>query len=265
MVKLIVSDLDGTLLGKDNKIPDEFYTMLEDLKEKNILFSVASGRSYTGLRHLFNEKGEDIYYICDNGAFVKHGDDVISSNTFSKEDYKKIIEFLHKKHIFSIMVCGVKGTYYENTWDEAFNDKMKSMYTKMTFVNSVLDIDDEAFKISVFSNDDIRHRIFSPLKSRFEDDFSIHISAKIWVDIMNKGTDKGKALKNLQKSMGIDKNQTMAFGDYDNDIPMLECAKFSFAMENASDLVKKSCDYIAKANTENGVIRAVNKYILDKS
>ncbi len=261
-VKLIISDLDGTLLNKENKVPDEFYDVLEELNKKDIVFAVASGRNYLGLRHLFNEKGDDIYFICDNGAFVKHGEQIISSSEINKEDYKRIINFLFKNDIFTVMVCGVKGTYYQNTNNEEFNERMKGMYTKTTPVDNILEIDDEIFKVSVFNAENIRQRAFNPLKTRFEDEFSIHISAKVWVDVMTRNADKGKALKVLQTRMGISENQTMAFGDFDNDIPMLQNAKYSFAMQDASDNVKKMAKYTAKSNAENGVLLAIKEYVL---
>ncbi len=91
MIKLIVSDLDGTLLDEEHKVPDEFYDILDKLEEKGITFAVASGRTYAGLRHLFNEKGDNLYFICDNGAFVRYGDEIISSSEFSNDDYKNIL------------------------------------------------------------------------------------------------------------------------------------------------------------------------------
>ncbi len=263
-VKLIISDLDGTLLNEEHKVPDEFYDVLEELNQRDIVFAVASGRNYLGLRHLFNEKGDDIYFICDNGAFVKHGEDIVSSSEINKDDYERIINFLFKNDIDTIMICGVKGTYYQNTNDEEFNDRMRGMYTKTTLVDNIIDIDDEIFKISVYNSENVRHRVFNPLKSRFEEEFSIHISAKVWVDVMTRNADKGKALKVLQNRMGISENQTMAFGDFDNDIPMLQNAKYSFAMQDASETVKKVAAFTAKSNAENGVIIAIKEHVLEK-
>ncbi len=263
-IKLIVSDLDGTLLNKENQVPVEFYNTLEKLQERKITFAVASGRTYLGLRHLFNEKGNDLYFICDNGAFVRYGEDIISSSEFSNDDYKKIVEFLHSQDIYSLMICAVGGTYYQTTLDDDFNEKMKNMYTKTILVDNVLDIDDEIFKISVFNSENIRHKVYNPLKNRFEDEFSIHISAKVWTDVMPNGADKGKALKSLQAKLGISKNQTMAFGDFDNDIPMLENAKYSFAMKDASQPAKDIASYTAKSNCENGVLKAINEFVFNE-
>ncbi len=160
------------------------------------------------------------------------------------------------------MVCAVGGTYYQTTTNVDFNEKMQGMYTKTILVDNVLDIDDEIFKISIFNNENVRHKIYNPLKNKFEEEFSTHISAKVWVDIMPNGADKGKALKSLQNRLNISENQTMAFGDFDNDIPMLKNSKYSFAMENASETVKKVASNIAKPNTQHGVLQTIKEYVL---
>ena len=87
--------------------------------------------------------------------------------------------------------------------------------------------------------------------------YELLISGDCWMDIMCKGVTKGAALQGLQERMGITPAETMAFGDYDNDISMLQHAEFSYAMENASERVRQQAKHIAPANTKNGVVRVL--------
>ena len=91
MVKQIASDMDGTLLDPAKKIPPDFVSVLKNLKKRNIKFVVASGRSYSALEVLFKNIGNDIIYICDNGAFVVN-DNKISN--ISVIPHKKIAEII---------------------------------------------------------------------------------------------------------------------------------------------------------------------------
>ena len=78
-----------------------------------------------------------------------------------------------------------------------------------------------------------------------------------WNASTGSGVTKGAALQGLQERMGITPAETMAFGDYDNDISMLQHAEFSYAMENASERVRQQAKHIAPANTKNGVVRVL--------
>lgn len=90
------------------------------------------------------------------------------------------------------------------------------------------------------------------------------VSGELWVDINNKGVNKGYALEQIQKDENISFEETMVFGDFYNDIEMLQKAYYSFVMENANEDMKQYGNFIAKSNRENGVIQAINQYIFKK-
>ncbi|MBQ7283490.1 MAG: HAD hydrolase family protein, partial [Oscillospiraceae bacterium] len=69
-IKLIVTDLDGTLFTTDKRLPPDFDRVLADLKTKGIVFAVATGRNFAGISHYFTDKIDEMYFICDNGAFI---------------------------------------------------------------------------------------------------------------------------------------------------------------------------------------------------
>ena len=87
------------------------------------------------------------------------------------------------------------------------------------------------------------------------------VSGKLWVDINNKGVNKGYALEKIQKDENISFEETMVFGDYLNDLEMMGKAYYSYAMENAHDDLKKVSRFIAKSNNNNGVVEAIKEVV----
>ena len=89
------------------------------------------------------------------------------------------------------------------------------------------------------------------------------VSGPYWVDVMLKGVSKGTAVAFLQKKLGISREETMAFGDFYNDVEMLQQAEYSFVMENAEEKMKQYGNYTAPKNTDNGVMRMIQKFIFE--
>lgn len=87
------------------------------------------------------------------------------------------------------------------------------------------------------------------------------VSGKYWLDIMNKNINKGNALEKLQNALNITPQQTMAFGDYMNDIEMLKNSKYSYAMKNAHPSVKEAASFEACSNDNFGVLEIIKNYL----
>jgi len=157
----------------------------------------------------------------------------------------------------ALVLCSPNCAYIEN-YSEEHLVEIKKYYTTLKIVDDLSEVDDDIIKITICNlegSDNI-------LDSKFNDDFNIVATASIWLDIMNKGVNKGIALKNLMDTDNISKEETMVLGDYYNDIEMLQQADYSFVMENAPDDMKQYGKYIAASNIEHGVLRAILEYAL---
>ena len=89
-VKLVVSDMDWTLLNSNGEVSDVFFTLFDQLKNKNIHFCAASGRQYNSIVHKLASIKEDIFVIAENGGIAKKGDTLLALNSLSAEKIKKI-------------------------------------------------------------------------------------------------------------------------------------------------------------------------------
>lgn len=261
MIKLIATDMDGTLLDKNGELPKEFPKILDELVKKNVKFVVASGRSYVKLKETFKGMEEKIDYICDNGAFVVEDNEISSIEIIDREKVKEIIRVCSDIEGIQVLLCGRKGAYQLDCSD-AFNKEIDKYYNKKYIVDSLYDVDDDIFKITVCDLKNSAKNSYKILEPKFGEDLSVVISGAIWLDVMNKNINKGNALEKIQKDLSVSKEETMVFGDFYNDVEMLKRAYYSFVMENANEDMKKYGNFIAKSNLENGVIEAIKEYVL---
>lgn len=260
MIKLIVSDMDGTLVDNKHEINPEFWEVLEKLKKRNIKFTVASGRRYDNLLSKFYEHKEDIFFIAENGAVGMFQEKELFSKVLEKKDLKRILEIGKSMKKGSIIFSGKKAGYLEKGNEEAFREASIGM-GNLNLVDDLLEVDDEIMKVAIFEKESSQKNIY-PLFSEFYESHSVVVSGLYWMDIMPKGVNKGSALEKIQEILNITPDETAVFGDYLNDLEMFKKAKIAFAMENAHKDLKKVATHEAKRNDENGVVEAIKEYIL---
>ena len=160
-----------------------------------------------------------------------------------------------------IVLCSANCAYIENCSEEHLTE-IKKYYTSLEIVDDLTKITDDIVKITICNLENSSENLNTIFKPKFGDKFNVVGSGEIWIDISNKGVNKGLALKNLMDTDNISKEETMVLGDYYNDIEMLEQAEYSFVMENAPEDMKQYGKYIAASNVEHGVLRAILEYAL---
>lgn len=260
MIKLIVSDMDGTLVDSEHKINDEFWDILKKLKEKNIKFIVASGRQYANLFDKFQGHQEDIIFIAENGAYAVEKEKELFSSVLDRNKVNEFIELGRKIPTSATILSGKKGAYIESKNERAY--KEASIGAKgLKLVDDLTKVDDEILKVAVFESESSYDNLYHHYKI-FDETHTVVVSGQYWLDLMNKGVNKGTTLEKIQALLGIKRDETAVFGDYLNDLEMFKRAKIAFAMENGHEDLKKISTHTAKSNNENGVVEAIKEYIL---
>jgi Cof subfamily protein (haloacid dehalogenase superfamily) len=256
-VKLVVSDMDGTLLNSNGEVSDVFFTLFDQLKNKNIHFCAASGRQYNSIVHKLASIKEDIFVIAENGGIAKKGDTLLALNSLSAEKIKKIIPILRTIDNAHVVLCGKNEAFIESK-NKKFIDLFQEYYHSYKIVSDLTKIADweDFLKIAIYHFTSSEDFIYPNLKE-FEDELLIKISGKNWLDISDKKANKGNALKKVQRLLNITKEETLVFGDYHNDIEMLKEADFSFAMRNAHEDILKIANYTTESNDDFGVEKVV--------
>lgn len=261
MIKLIATDMDGTLLNEKGCLPEGFFEMLEKLKERNIKFVAASGRPYKTLYENFKPKSDYLDYICDNGSYVVLNDMQPVINGLKKDVVHAVIKACEKIENTVVILCGVNGAYHMPCSDDYLKE-IDKYYIEKHVVDNIYDVDDNIFKIAICDLNISSENSYKVLNPLFGDENKVVVSGELWVDINGKSVNKGAALKEIQECFNISYEETMVFGDFYNDIEMLKEAHYSFVMENANDDMKQYGNFIAESNNDNGVIKAINEYVL---
>lgn len=254
-VRLIALDMDGSLLDPEKRLDPSFWPLLEQLEARGIAVCPASGRQYATLRAQFGR--DDLVYVAENGAYVVHDGAELSSDTLLTPTALAIVETIRAARGLDVgtVVCGKRSAYVERA-DEAFLAQARPYYARLEVVEDLLAVDDEILKVAVYEFGDVS-RGAAPALARFDDADRVVVSGEHWVDVMSATADKGTALQQVQAALGITREQTMAFGDYFNDVGMLEAAAWSFAMDNGHPDVRALARFVAPANTRNGVVRTI--------
>ncbi|WP_461204678.1 HAD family hydrolase [Clostridium sp. DL1XJH146] len=262
MIKLIVSDMDGTLLNNKSELSSSFHKTLKILKEKNILFMAASGRFYNQLCANFEDIEDDIIFAAHNGVIVqsKNSNNTIYESKVEYKDYKKLIDFSREKGL-NLMISDKDYAIVENPSQE-FLEIFESYGMLFEVVDDLHKLNRDIYKITFYCKDGVNNSLIEEIKENIDSDLDVVLSGHEWVDLMKKGESKGKAIKIIQEAYGISEEETMVFGDHFNDVSMFSRAKFSYAMENAHEDIKNQAKYIAKANSENGVEEAILENII---
>lgn len=257
MVKLIATDMDGTLLDENKNLPKDFYKLLDILEYLGIVFIIASGRSYLALKDMFGERSKTMNFICDNGAHIVINGKTIYMSTIEDTVVKDIIKDCRKLGNVSPVLCCLHNIYYDKSVKEQFKREINNFYINYSDIDDVLNVNDDVFKIAICDLKNPINYSYPILNQKYGKDFCVQVSGEFWQDIMNKGIDKGYALQIVQDKLNISIDETMAFGDFYNDIPLLERAYYSYVMENANEDMKIHGKYIAPKNSKNGVIKTI--------
>jgi len=254
-IRLIAVDMDGSLLDDEKKIHDDFWPLLDELERRGIRLCPASGRQYATLRRQFGR--DELVYIAENGSYVVQHDEEISSDGLDLSTARAVVEVVRAATDLDLgtVLCGKRSAYVERS-DLAFLEQATPYYAKLAVVDDLLAVDDVVLKVAVYDFGSSTTGA-GPLLEPFD----ALVSGEHWVDVMSPTADKGHALRAVQERLGITAEHTMAFGDYFNDVGMLDAASYSFAMDNAHPDVRAHARFVAPSNNANGVVRTIRSVL----
>lgn len=272
-IKLVASDLDGTLFTDEKTISDETRRTLEEITGKGILFVPCTGRAFASVPELVRTLPGVRYMIVSNGAAIYRVEDGkrVYGCTLSTDSVEHILALpISEEMTFEVQIQGQSyteqcyiddparfgatgfGVQYIRTTRHAVNDirvftkEHKAELDGMTFVSA---------------NQALRKTFWKQLEDSVPD-IRITSSVPHLVEIGHIDADKGKTLGRFLQMRGIATDEAMAFGDAGNDISMLTAVKYGIAMENATAACKAAAHAIAEENNADGVAKMIRKYCL---
>ncbi len=260
MIKLIVTDIDGTLIqDSTSELYPEIVEEIERLTGQGILFACASGRQYASIAHVFKDVEDKIIYIAENGAHIRYQDRDIAMTEMRRDYVEELVRQLRQLPGCEIIVSTPSGSLLE-TRDTHFLELISNGYhNSFRVVEDVLAEHVPILKVAVYRPGSIRKIGEETLIPAWEKRIRACMAGEEWVDFMDLSVDKGSALQTIQTLYGITRSETMAFGDNSNDIGLMQAAGESYAVENAHASLKEAARYVCPSWKDKGVWQIVRK------
>lgn len=281
MVKLIVSDMDGTLLNEKMQISKSNADAIREAESQGIPFVIATGRGYSEAKPLLEDAGLNCPIIALNGAQMYDVDGILKKSAgLTKDTAYKIIQQIRKHDIYCEITTG-KGVFSNNRVkriesvasllvetnpDTTYKMAVVLAAARLEIMNidyiddyDVLIEDDTIDILKIIAFSESGAETLEPLTADLHETGELAITSSFEnnIEINNIEAQKGIAVSELAKIRGIDLKDVMTFGDNINDLSMLKITGYSFAMENGVAEAKEAAKYLTSANSDNGVAEGI--------
>jgi hypothetical protein len=259
-IKLIVTDIDGTLLNDNGELGIESKKLLKELMKENVIISLATGRLHSAVTEVANELSLNGYVISLDGAMIKnYHQDKIHYESFLRAGQVKKAIAIAENLLINIALCHSSSIYYTeyNSVIPSLLSKYGAFYTQVDSYEGYL-----SGTLEIVCSSDIKDSI-KQMEEKFNFPYSIGCNTSYfrskkneniyYLEIRKAGSSKGKALMRLLKHLSIKPSQAAVIGDWYNDITMFQSNAVKVAVANAIPELLNIADYITtKSNRDDG-------------
>lgn len=264
MYKMVVTDLDGTLLNKNKNVSDNSKKYLKELKDNGYIICIDTGRTIGRARYALGKLDYVNYIIGNNGTFIYDvcNNQLLYKSTIKTNDIKELfIKYLNEYEVFEI-------NSYENILSYRIRSRNIEPYVEQTDnKDEFFDKINEVYNVTIsFNRQEMVEIFLTDLKKNYQEiGFFImqdSFSDKKWITLINKKDNKFNGICILKDKLGINNKDIIAFGDGLNDVVMIENVGFGVAMKNALQEVKNNAkDVTMEDNDNDGVINYLKNII----
>lgn len=246
MIKLFVTDLDGTLLKNHLYVEEENQEALQSLHRQGIDIAFASGRTDQDIAQLFDELKISGHRLSQNGAFlIDKNKQLLSENNFSHELSKEIYQVSKDLPVY-YFVTTKDHTYFDQ--EIPIIDQLQPLFNHRLVLNQELanDINDglQVSKVMLMAETEVLHVLKAELDNEFKQQINTFLSAPMCLDISPPGINKATGLQVLCDSLQINPHEIAVIGDSQNDIDMLKMTPHSYVMSSAEHDVKQVANHV---------------------
>lgn len=265
-IKLIVTDLDGTLLNDQKQVSDRTIAAIRAAQAQGVKVTVATGRMHVAAAYFARKIGADVPVISCNGGLVKEvdGNGIVFANCFAPEVTHAVLAECYQNDWYA------QWYIEDRIYAKEFRPEMFSGY-KMIEGFKVSEIGDAfsaytdgVIQIVIRDANGRIAGIQEKIREKFGDRLELQQNTDVSVDITPPGIHKAVGLRHLLEKLGLKRGEVIAFGDADNDLAMLRYAGLSIATKNAIDEAKAIADYVTDDCNHDGVAKAIERYVLKR-
>lgn len=251
MIKLVASDMDGTLLDEGSRVPSETFDLIRGLACEGIRFCAASGRRFDTLQEFFAPVADSIDYVASNGAQVVVGGVLVDREVFSHAALRRLLFVTRRFDCLHLVVFDRVNSYL---FDDAssYRAEFDKDLPNSIRVDEMPPADVSIVKASLFCDREPMDMAYV-LSREFEGDFVFAPSGSNWIDVMQRGVSKATGIEQVMLAHGVGADEVMAFGDSMNDYEILRMVGESRAMGNARYAVKAISKKVIGTNAEHAV------------
>lgn len=263
-IKLIATDVDGTLVKDSSReVYDEMIDVIQRLTDAGYQFVVASGRQYGSIRRMFERAERKLHYIAENGAHIVLNGENYAVTKMNRKDVEGIMADLRALYPQDchVVASTAQGCFLESKDQDFINLIANEYRNDVTLTDDILAEDVEIIKLAVYKKGNMRPIGESVLIPKWQDKVKTTMAGEEWVDFMDKSVDKGKALAKIQEALEVKREETMTFGDNNNDLGLMLAAEESYAVENAVEEVKKAAKHICPGYVDKGVYQVLKELV----
>lgn len=261
MIKLVISDMDGTLIDRDEILTDKAIKIAEQLRKKKILFTIATGRAECMAADYVKKMNIQIPYIACNGATIMKGDTVLQRNQIPLKGLKALMEKADSMNMSLVYTAsGSEYVYRETPWIR----RQQVEFNRYFHVHVPSEGEWENLQIDkLMIMDEVREgaiAIMEDMCRELPDIYGFTRYTNKSVEVVSRDSTKASALKEVAALLNIPPAEVLAMGDHQNDIEMLEYSGIGAVVGNATEEAKNAADYVASGRCIDGVQEIVEKF-----
>ena len=265
MIKLLISDVDGTLVDKHKRLTPATIAAIERLKAAGVGFTIISARPRSGMMPIADALAIDAPMAAFNGGIVFRRDGWMGEHHVIAPDVARGVLDMARQAPVDIWV------FADDRWHASSDQGVHVEHERIASNQEPVirrdfsDLLDRADKITLVSDDPpVLADLLARSRAAFGERATIAQSQTYYLDVTAPEANKGSGVQALTAAIGVDLADTAAIGDQHNDLPMLARAGLAIAMGNAPDDVKTAAAHVTDANDADGVARAIDCYILNE-
>ncbi len=266
-IKAVMCDVDGTLLNDQGKVTKKTKEAIKQLKEKGIVFGLATGREAYSVEILLEEWGikEDVDVIVGSGGaeIIDYQHDIVRAEF--PLDGKLILDIIeHFKDLDVNFAIPERGVLYAYRDDDVMKELSQIDQIPYQVVDYPSFLTQPRQKVMIVCEEEMMSKVIERSKTFSSDQFKCASlkTASTLFEYMDPRVSKSYGIQEVLKTFGIEMQEVCVFGDADNDYEMVKDAGIGIVMNNGSDKTKQIADYITDDHNHDGIAKALLQYIL---
>lgn len=264
-IRLIISDLDGTLLSADHTLPSSTATAIREYVIRGGCFTLATGRPFITARPIIQQLELDLPVILCNGAVLAQANGIpLERSGISLAGLYDLLNAADQSGLDILLFCGDEVQTLARNINIAAYERKEGVTCSLIRLHEIQECDTEIEKAILLGPVEQSRRLFAEYVDRspvLQSSIAAFQSEDNYLELVPGQVSKGTALQRLAATLDIPLNQVMAIGNQLNDLPMLQAAGLGVAVANSPDELKQAADYVCEASYSEGVLEAMERYI----